>query len=167
MYPSQAWQKVWTGGQVMKILKKRFQSHLFYCLNVWTCEQVSVFLFHVFFLFRILHNFDKKCGQVDKQWKFWKKSFNLLYFVAWKCGHLDKKLTFYFISSFFLALFNFSAKSADRWTSNENSEKKFQPYMLYCLKVWTCGQESVFLFYVLFLLCTLHKHDKKCGQVDK
>ena len=89
------------------------------------------------------------------------------FFLAWKCGHVDKKLTFYFISSFFLALFDFSAKSADRWTSNENSEKKFQPYMLYCLKVWTCGQESVFLFYVLFLLCTLHKHDKKCGQVDK
>ena len=97
MYPSQAWQKVWTGGQVMKILKKRFQSHLFYCLNVWTCEQVSVFLFHVFFLFRILHNFDKKCGQVDKQWKFRKKSFNLLFscLKVWTCRQ-EADFLFYF-----------------------------------------------------------------------
>ena len=145
----------------MKILKKSFNSPLFYCLKVWTCEQEGVFLFHVFFLPCTLQNLVKKVwtgGQVMKiseknvstyyvllcksvdMWtivclsisyfffviypsqiwqKVWtgghvinimKKSFNLLYFIAWKCGHVDKKLFFYFIFSitlFFYLFFKF------------------------------------------------------------
>ena len=50
MSPSQCWQKVWTGGQVMKILKKRSNMFYFYFLKVWTFVQEAVFLFHIFFL---------------------------------------------------------------------------------------------------------------------
>ena len=50
------------------------------------------------------------------------------------------------------------------------SEKLFQPIMFYCVKVWTCGQEAVFLFHLFFLPCTLQNFDKKVwtgGQVMK
>ena len=40
-------------------------------------------------------------------------------------------------------------------------KKWFESHVYSYLKVWTRGQETVFLFHVFFLLCTLHNFDKK------
>ena len=75
-----------------------------------------------------------------------------------------------FSISYFLSVMyssQFWQKSVDRWTNNENYEKKNQSLLSYCLKVQTCGQVVVILFYFFFLphfsflLCTLHNFDKK------
>ena len=42
--------KVWTGGPVMKIMKKSYNLFLFSFLKVWTFVNETVFLFHIFFL---------------------------------------------------------------------------------------------------------------------
>ena len=46
----------------------------------------------------------------------------IMYFIIQKCGYVDKKLSFYFISSFYLLPFKFLAKSVDRWTSSEKNQ---------------------------------------------
>ena len=96
-------------------------------------------------------------------------SFLCRYSIPVHCD-VDKKMSFYFIFYLFLVPFRFFAKSVDRWTSKENFEKKRQSPLFYCLRVWTCGQEAVFLFHLFFLPCTLQNVDKKVwtgGQVMK
>ena len=60
--------KVWTGGPVMKIMKKSYNLFLFSFLKLWTFVNETVFLFHIFFLSFLYPSFflPKKCGQVDK-----------------------------------------------------------------------------------------------------
>ena len=127
VYLPKYFQKVWTGGHAQKSLKKNYPNYF----KLRTCQHEVVFLFHVSFLSCTLQNVFKKCGQVDKFWKFWKKhNFNLIFFIFKKCGHVDKKLSFYFIFSFFLVLCKIFSKSVDRWTSSENSEKKLTKCIL-------------------------------------
>ena len=149
LYSQKYFQKVWTGGQFRKIIIK--MNNVFYYYKVRTCEQEAVFVFHVFFLSCILQNIFKKCGQVDKFWKFWKKkqfspnvfhyhkvwtcgeetvSLFSIFFILFtfqnifkKCGQVDKKLYFYFMFSFFLVPSKLFSKSVDGWTSSESSEK--------------------------------------------
>ena len=86
----------------------------------------------------------------------------IMYFIIQKCGYVDKKLSFYFISSFYLLPFKFLAKSVDRWTS---SEKKSAPCMalLDSTDMWTRSCLSI----SCFLSCTIYNIWKKCGQMDK
>ena len=60
-------------------------------------------------------------------------------------------ISFFLLSTLYPS--KFWQKSVDRWTSNENFWKKFQHNMRYSLKVWTCGQDAVFLFQFFFLSC--------------
>ena len=59
MYPLIVWQKVWTGGQALNILKKKSTPFMFYS-KVWTCRQEAVFQFFVSFLPYTLQNHVKK-----------------------------------------------------------------------------------------------------------
>jgi hypothetical protein len=45
-----------------------------------------------------------------------------IYVLLFKC--VDKNVSFYFMFSFCHVPFTMLTKSVDRWTSNENSEKK-------------------------------------------
>ena len=93
LYPSKFYKKMWTGGQVGKILRKQFQPHLFHHLKVWTVGKKLYFYF--------MFSFWQKVWTGGKVMKILKKnSFNLMYILIWKCGHADKKLFFYFMFSF-------------------------------------------------------------------
>jgi hypothetical protein len=46
--------------------------NVFHYFELPTCQHEAVFLFHISFLSCTLQNVFKKCGQVDKFWKFWK-----------------------------------------------------------------------------------------------
>ena len=134
---------MWTGGQFLK------KNNVFYYYKVGTCEQEAVFVFHVFFLSCNLQNIFKKCGQVDKFWKFWKKM--ILWFIIRKCGHVDKKLSFYFMFSFFLVPSKLFSKSVDRWTSSESSEKN-NFHLMYFIII-KCGiVEKKLSFYFLYFV---------------
>ena len=86
-----------------------------------------------------------------------------LFIKVWSAG---KKLSFYFMFSFCP-----SKLWQKVWTGGQVItilKKKFQPHVHSYLKVWTFGQEGVFLFHVFFLLCSLHNFEKKkCGQVGQ
>ena len=110
-------QKVWTGGQGLKIENEKksipyilllesvdmwtrsclsisfFLSFLYllkYLQIVWTGGQEAVFLFQVFFLSCTLSILCKKCGQVDKVWKFRKKK-------MWTCKQESFFLYYFFL----------------------------------------------------------------------
>ena len=139
---------MWTGGQFLKIIIKK--NNVFYYYKMWTCEQEAVFVFHVFFLSCILQNIFKKCGQVNKFWKFWKKN-NLICFIIRKCGDVDKKLSFYFMFSFVLVPSKLFSRSVDRWTSSESSEKN-NFHLMYFIII-KCGLvEKKLSFYLIFSL---------------
>jgi hypothetical protein len=117
--------KVWTGGQVMKIQKKIVSAScifLFESVDMWT---KGAFLFHVFFLLCSLHNVDTK--SVDR-WTSNENSFN-------------------FIISFYLIPFKILTKTCGQVDKQWKILKKIQPYMFYCLNVWTrmCLSISCFL----------------------
>ena len=71
-----------------------------------------------------------------------------MYFIIQKCGYVDKKLSFYFISSFYLLPFKFLAKSVDRWTS---SEKKISPLYAIIRKYRHVDKKLSFNFMFSFL----------------
>ena len=50
LYPSKFWQKRWTGGQALKFFWKIIQPCMFYCSNVWTimCLSISCFLYAMY-----------------------------------------------------------------------------------------------------------------------
>jgi hypothetical protein len=114
--PSKFWQKVWTGGQEMKILNKIDSTScifLFESVDMWTrrCLSISCFLSVC-----TLHNFDEKVWTGGPVMKILKKSFNLLYFTTWQCRLVDKKVSFYFISPFYLVHFKILTKV---WTGGQ------------------------------------------------
>ena len=93
-------QKVWTRGQVMKILF------------------ISLFL-----LPYTLQNFDKNMWIGGQAMKFFEKNHSTVYILLFKC--VDKNVSLYFTFSFCYVPFTMLTKSVERWTSNENSENKF------------------------------------------
>ena len=152
LYSQKYFQKVWTGGQFRKIIIK--MNNVFYHYKVRTCEQEAVFVFHVFFLSCILQNIFKKCGQVDKFWKFWKKNnFHLMYFIIIKCGLVEKKLYLYFPFSLFCLPSKIFSKSVDRWTRSCISILCFLSFLYppnHFQKVWTGGQVLKVLKKIIF-----------------
>ena len=113
LYPSKIWQKMWMGGQEMKISEK-------------------IVLTSCIFLFASVDMLTKRCLSIS-----------------------------YFLSVMYSS--QFWQKIVDRWTSNENYEKKFKSDFFIA---WKCvfvdtGQVVVFLFYFFFLPCTLQNFDKK------
>ena len=117
LVPFKILQKMWTGGQVVKILRKQFQHYWFNHLKVWTVDKKLAFYFMFSFcpstfrqnLFESVDMRTKRCLSISyflsvmQPSQFWqksvdrwtinensKKSFNLLYFIAWKCGLVEK-----------------------------------------------------------------------------
>ena len=95
------WQRVWTGGQALKLLKiftATICISLFKSVDLWTriCLCIS-------FLFSTLYPlvFGKKCGQVDSLWKFWK------FLMATKCDSLFKSVDMWTRNWFFPCFFVF------------------------------------------------------------
>ena len=87
--------KVWTGGPVMKIMKKSYNLFYFHFLKVWTFVNETVFLFHIFFLsFLYPSFFCKKVWTGGQVRKILKKSINLLYLIAWQFSAAKPKPTF-------------------------------------------------------------------------
>ena len=129
LYPSKFWQKVWTGGQEIKISEKKFQPNMFPSLksvDMWTRCCLSISFFLSFFLSCTLYFLLQKVwtgGQVLKILK--KVSIPLISFLKsvdmWTKSCLSNS---FFLSFFFLVPFIFLQKCVDRWTSNENSEKR-------------------------------------------
>ena len=81
---------VWTGGPVMKIMKKIVSTScifLFASVDMWTkrCLSISCFL-------SVMYSSQFWQKSVDR-WtnnENYEKSFNLLYFITWKCGLVNK-----------------------------------------------------------------------------
>ena len=142
-------QNMWTGGQNGKILRKQFQAHLFCRVKVWTLGKKLPFYF--MFSLCLSKNWQKVWtgGQVMK---IMKKIF--LTSCIFLFASVDMWTKRCFSISYFLSVMyssQFWQKSVDRWTNNENYEKKIQSLLSYSLKVQTCGQVVVILFYFFFL----------------
>ena len=151
--------------------------------------QEAVFLFHVFFEICALKSLDKKCGQVDKLMRILKKTSVMSSSKSVNCV----KETVFLLCVFFLS-FKIQKKSVERWTSNENSEKKC--FSLMYILIYKNGiyrqislSETVFFishflsflypsnyfqmwtsscFSILCVLSFVYLQNifKKCGQVD-
>ena len=88
---SKNWQKVWTGGQVMKIMKKIFLTScifLFASVDMWTkrCFSISYFL-------SVMYSsqfWQKSVDRWTNNENYEKKNFNLFYLIPWKCKLVDK-----------------------------------------------------------------------------
>ena len=134
--------------------------------HMWTSSCFSILCFLSFVYLQNI--FKKWTGGQPLKIFIKKNNFNLMYFIIIKCGLVDKKLFFYFTCSFFCVPFEIFSKCVDTRTNSENyyQKEKFKPNVFQHYKVWTCGQEAVFLFHVFFLSCTFQNIFKKCGQVD-
>ena len=142
----------------------------------------KLFLCFMFSFFLVPFKFLEKSVDRWTSFELSEKKINFMYIFHFsKVWNVDKKLSFHFMFSFFLVLFHIFSKIVDRWTSSEYSEKKSTPCMsllqsvdmwtIRCLsiscflsflyplrylqKVWTCGQDAVFLFHVFFSFLVL------------
>ena len=153
LVPFKILQKMWTGGQVVKILRKQFQHYWFNHLKVWTVDKKMAFYFMFSFcpstfrqnLFESVDMRTKKCLSISyflsvmQPSQFWQKSVDSVDRMK-----ILKKVSISFIlllenvdlwkSSCLSILFllnilypsEFWQKSVDRWSSNENFWKKNQ-----------------------------------------
>ena len=114
--------KVWTGGPIMKIMKKKSISFilLLESANLWTSSCHSIL-----FLLSTIQNFDQKMWTDEKKWKFLKKI--VLTSCIFLFANVDMWTKRCLSTTCFLSVMyssQFWQKSVDRWTSNENYEKK-------------------------------------------
>ena len=101
-------EKVWTGGPVMKIMKKSL--NLIYLLlesaDLWTSSCLSIL-----FLLSTILNFDQKMWTGGREMKISEKnSFNLMYISICMCGYVDKKVSLYDMFPFCYILFTILTK---------------------------------------------------------
>ena len=103
--------------------------------DLWTSSYLSIlFLLSTLYPSKI---WQKKCGQVDKKWKFLKK------IVLTSCIFLFASVDMWTkrclsVTCFLSVMYSsqFWQKSVDRWTSNENYEKRFKSDLFIA---WKCG----------------------------
>ena len=119
LYPPKHFQKVWTGGQVLKVLKK----NNLICFIIRKCRHVDKKLsFYFMFSFFLVPSklFSKSVDRWTSSESSEKNNFHLMYFIIIKWGLVEKKLSLYFIFSLFCVPSKIFSKSMDRWTSSEN-----------------------------------------------
>ena len=123
VYPSKYFQKVWTGGQTLKIIIKKNNLNLMY-FNIIKCGLVdkNLSFYFMFSFFRVPSKIFSKVWTGGHAQKSLKKII-LMYFIILNCLLVNMKLSFYFIFPFFPVPSKMFSKSVDRWTSSESSEK--------------------------------------------
>ena len=123
MYSSQFWQKSvdrWTNNENYE--KKISISFILFLesANLWTSSCHSIL-----FLLSTIQNFDQKMWTDEKKWKFLKKI--VLTSCIFLFANVDMWTKRCLSTTCFLSVMyssQFWQKSVDRWTSNENYEKK-------------------------------------------
>ena len=132
--PSKYFQKVWTGGQTLKIIIKKKIFNLMYIniikcglVDLWTCCGLVDKKLSSYFMFSFFGVPSKIFSKSVDRWTCSEKSeikIILMYFIILNCGRVNMKLSFYFMFSFFHVPSKMFSKSVDRWTNSESSEKK-------------------------------------------
>ena len=162
---------MWKGGQALKCLNN---NNFNLCFIIQNCGHVDkkLSLYNVFFLSCTLSFFCKKCGQVGKVWKLRMKKKSIPYILLLES--VDMWTRSCLSISFFLSFLYLLKYLQIVWTGGQEAVFLFQVFFLSCTlsilckkcgqvdkvwkfrkkKMWTCKQESFFLYY-FFLVPTI------------